>query len=146
MSLQFCIVFAEGVLYTFVMETLLSFGKAIFENASVQTSDGFDSLAEHEKDFCLKRLLFELVFLDVLKELLLSRIGKVCSREDYLALRKKKSRGTSSRICQIQRFRSCRGRSIQTQYPELPKPGHPLPDSARYIQSDNSAVHPNPQQ
>ena len=89
MSLQFCIVFAEGVLYTFVMETLLSFRKAIFENASVQTSDGFDPLAEHEKDSCLKRLLFELALLDVLKELLFSKIGEVCTREEYLKLRKK---------------------------------------------------------
>ena len=49
MSLQFCFVFAEDVLYTFVIETLLSFRRTIFENASTQTSEGYDPLAEYEK-------------------------------------------------------------------------------------------------
>ena len=89
--LQFRISFAEGVLYAFVIETLLSFRRTIFENAYARTSDSSDPLAEYEMDYCMRRLPYELALLDVLKELLFTQIREVCSREEYLALRKKEA-------------------------------------------------------
>ena len=89
--LQFRIPFAEGVLYAFVIETLLAHRGTIIENALTGASSPTNPLGDYELDYCLRRLPAELALLDLLKEHLFAQISSVCSHEEYIALRKKEA-------------------------------------------------------
>ena len=89
--LQFRVPFAEGVLYAFVLQTLLSMKNEIIANGIQLAAKEPDFTREYELDFCTCRLPAELSLLEQLKESLFSCISEVCDREKYINLRKKEA-------------------------------------------------------
>lgn len=89
--LQFRIPFAEGVLYAFILKTLLSFRQTIIENALAAAASPTDPTAGYERDYCLRRMPADLALLDALKEQLLSQLSSVCDQDKYLQLRKEEA-------------------------------------------------------